>query len=66
MTEILEVLKYPDPTLRRGGKAIQEFDAGLRETTERMLATMYAYRGVGLPDCCPGLACTGINGLCLP
>lgn len=48
MAEILEVLKYPDPILRRGGKEIQEFGAELRSTAQQMLDTMYAYKGVGL------------------
>lgn len=48
MAEILEVLKYPDPTLRRGGKEVQEFGKDLRATAEQMLHTMYSYKGVGL------------------
>ena len=44
----MEVLKYPDPVLRRGGKPIATFDADLRATAEAMLQTMYSYKGVGL------------------
>lgn len=48
MAEILEVLKYPDPVLRRGGKDVQEVDDAIRATAANMLHTMYNYRGVGL------------------
>lgn len=48
MAQVLEVLKYPDKTLRRGGKDITEIDEGLRSTVADMLATMYSYKGVGL------------------
>ena len=48
MPELLEVLKYPDPILRRGGKDITEFDDALRDTAKSMFHTMYNYRGVGL------------------
>jgi len=48
MGQLLEVLKYPDPNLRRGGEAVTEFDETLAETAADMLHTMYNYRGVGL------------------
>ena len=48
MAQLLEVLKYPDPVLRRGGKDVTDFDDALRETAADMLHTMYNYRGVGL------------------
>jgi peptide deformylase len=44
----MEVVVYPDPVLRRGGKPIETFDAALRETAAAMLAAMYDQRGVGL------------------
>ncbi len=44
----MEVLKYPNPLLRRGGRDITEFDDALRQTAQDMLDTMYSYRGVGL------------------
>lgn len=56
MAEILEILKYPDPILRRGGKEVQEFGAELRSTALQMLDTMYAYKGVGLAAPQVGLA----------
>jgi peptide deformylase len=48
MAEILDVLKYPDPILRRGGQDIEVVDDALRATAGDMLHTMYNYRGVGL------------------
>ena len=48
MAQLLDVLKYPDPILRRGGKEITAFDDALGETTRDMFHTMYSYRGVGL------------------
>ena len=48
MAEILEVLKYPDPILRRGGKSVEEFGEELQTIAQQMLETMYSYKGVGL------------------
>ena len=48
MVDILEVLKYPNPILRRGGVDVTEFDDELAKTARAMLDTMYSYRGVGL------------------
>jgi peptide deformylase len=44
----MDVLVYPDPILRRGGKTVSTFDAGLRQLTEQMLEAMYVEGGVGL------------------
>ena len=44
----MEVLVYPDPILRRGGKAITQFDAELRRLAGEMLEAMYDEGGVGL------------------
>ena len=44
----MEVLVYPDPVLRRGGKAVTTFDAELRQVAERMIEAMYVEGGVGL------------------
>jgi peptide deformylase len=44
----MEVLVYPDPVLRRGGKPIATFDADLRKTAEQMMAAMYEEVGCGL------------------
>ncbi len=44
----MEVLVYPDPVLRRGGKTITVFDGELRTLAERMIEAMYDEGGVGL------------------
>lgn len=44
----MEILKYPDPTLRRGGKPVTAFDEALRRTAREMLDAMYRFGGVGL------------------
>lgn len=44
----MEIVLYPDPVLRRGGKEITAFDADLRELADAMCEAMYRYDGVGL------------------
>jgi peptide deformylase len=44
----LEVVLYPDPTLRRETRTVEAFDSALRATVDAMLARMFASRGVGL------------------
>ena len=44
----MEVIVYPDPVLRRGGKAVTVFDDELRRLADQMLEAMYAEGGVGL------------------
>ncbi len=44
----MEVLVYPDPVLRRGGKTITQFDGELQKLAEQMLEAMYVEGGVGL------------------
>lgn len=44
----MDVVRYPGPVLRRGGKKVATFDAALAATAQEMLATMYASKGVGL------------------
>ena len=44
----MDVLIYPDPILRHGGKPITEFGADLRELADRMIEAMYVEGGVGL------------------
>ena len=44
----MEVVLYPDPVLRRGGKPIAVFDAALKQLAAEMLEAMYAEGGVGL------------------
>jgi peptide deformylase len=45
---MLEIVKYPNPVLRRGGRTVTAFDAELARTAERMFEAMYQYDGVGL------------------
>jgi peptide deformylase len=44
----MDVLVYPDPILRRGGKAVTEFGADLRRLADQMMEAMYVEGGVGL------------------
>jgi peptide deformylase len=44
----MDVLVYPDPVLRRGGKPVTEFGPALRALSEQMMAAMYEEGGVGL------------------
>lgn len=44
----MEVLIYPHPVLRRGGKEVAAFDQDLRDLAARMLEAMYQEGGVGL------------------
>ena len=46
--EALDVVVYPDPVLRRGGKTVTVFDQDLRLLAARMFDAMYADGGVGL------------------
>ena len=48
MAKTLDVLKYPNPILRRGGKDVEVFDKDLATISQNMLHTMYQYQGVGL------------------
>lgn len=45
---MLEILKFPDPRLNLKADPVVNFDNELKLTTEKMLATMYHYEGVGL------------------
>ncbi len=44
----MEIVRYPDPVLRRGGKPVEAFDQTLRDTAAAMLEAMYRMQGVGL------------------
>jgi peptide deformylase len=44
----MDIVLYPDPVLRRGGKEVTVFDAALRETAARMIEAMYGDDGCGL------------------
>ena len=45
---LLEVLKYPDPRLRRKAKPVERVTDELKKLAEDMLETMYDQRGIGL------------------
>ncbi len=44
----MEIVKYPDPILRRAAEEVTSFDTELQRTAEQMLDTMYTLKGVGL------------------
>jgi peptide deformylase len=44
----MEVVIYPEPALRQGGKPVESFGTELTELAQQMLDTMYAQKGVGL------------------
>jgi peptide deformylase len=43
-----EILRFPDPRLRRKAELVTAFDAGLRELVEDLFETMAAAPGVGM------------------
>ncbi len=45
---VLEVLKFPDPRLRKKGVAVESVTPELKTLAENMLETMYAENGIGL------------------
>ena len=45
---ILEVLKFPDPRLRKKGVAVKTVTPELKKFAEDMLETMYSFKGIGL------------------
>lgn len=45
---LLEILKFPDPKLRRKCKPVDKVTAELRKFAQNMLHTMYEARGIGL------------------
>jgi len=44
----MEILKYPDPRLRKKCEAVKQVTPELRQLAQDMLETMYAARGIGL------------------
>jgi peptide deformylase len=46
--ELLTILKYGDPVLRKKGKTVTAVDNSLKRTIKAMFDTMYAEPGVGL------------------
>lgn len=47
-TELLPILRYPDPRLHKVARPIAAVDDRVRAIVPRMLATMYAANGIGL------------------
>jgi len=45
---LLNILKFPDPRLRKIAQPIEEIDDSIRQLAEDMLETMYAAPGIGL------------------
>jgi len=45
---MLEILKYPDPRLKRVSQPVVKFDAELHKLLDAMAVTMYGANGVGL------------------
>lgn len=45
---MLEILKYPDPRLKKVSKPVVEFDSDLHKLLDDMARTMYAADGIGL------------------
>ena len=45
---ILEILKFPDPRLRKIAKPVTDFDDHLKALSQDMLNTMYQAPGIGL------------------
>lgn len=44
----LEILKFPDPRLRKKGVKVKEITPELKKLAEDMLETMYSFKGIGL------------------
>jgi peptide deformylase len=44
----LDLVRYPDPRLRKKTVEVKDYDAWLRQVAGRMFEVMYANRGVGL------------------
>ncbi len=45
---VLEILKFPDPRLRKKCAKVAEVNAELKKFAEDMLETMYSFKGIGL------------------
>ena len=48
MPELMRILKYPDPFLKRRAKRVERVTPEVRETAARMVETMFAAHGLGL------------------
>jgi peptide deformylase len=52
---VLEILKYPHPTLKKRSKEVDRIDGEVRKLIEDMTETMYEATGVGLAACQVGV-----------
>src|SRR5687768_1603639 len=48
LCKLMEIVKYPEPILRKVAKPLEEIDDAVRERARGMLDLMYRDRGVGL------------------
>jgi len=53
---VLEILKYPHPTLKRRSKEVERVDEGIQRLIRDMAETMYQANGIGLAACQVGVA----------
>jgi len=52
---VLEILKYPHPTLKKRSKEVDRIDGEVKKLIEDMTETMYQANGVGLAACQVGV-----------
>ena len=52
---VLEILKYPHPTLKKRSKEVDRIDGEVKKLIEDMAETMYQANGVGLAACQVGV-----------
>jgi len=52
---VLEILKYPHPTLKKWSKEVDRIDGEVKKLIEDMTETMYQANGVGLAACQVGV-----------
>jgi peptide deformylase len=48
---VLEILKYPHPTLKKRSKEVERIDEGIKRLIHDMTETMYQSNGIGLAAC---------------
>jgi peptide deformylase len=48
---VLEILKYPHPTLKKRSKEVDRIDEGIKRLIRDMAETLYEANGVGLAAC---------------
>jgi peptide deformylase len=53
---VLEILKYPHPTLKKRSKEVERIDEGIKSLIRDMVKTMYEANGIGLAACQIGVA----------